>query len=593
MLALSLTCSTDAAEAATAERKAELSEGWKDKTTTQTTLYLTGLPSNLTSPQLSLIFSSYAPLRSAFVVSASGPKADAPAGVSSANLVPTGSGRDRTGKGSSRGFGYIRFVLKTDAEKCLEEWGTPAGIPRSALKALEHSEGLEGIEWDKVCGRAGVKMSWAKKKLKEGEEAEKPKKKEKALKPAKAAAGDEGEAEEEAKAPRWRPGVFDYNAPRTVIIQGIPTKEELEAVKVAKAAAKEAARAEKAKKMDVDGSDDDSDDSDDDNDNDKPAAVATEGEGEGVENEEAEGKALDWKKAIKQKAKKVGEVEDVQYPVVLPSGETVAIVLLYTPRDAHNLMKKLNNHVFRGIIVGACVKSTWDLCQRLGRAKGGGRLVVRNLGFDVTTADLRTVFAKFGSLHSINFPKDSATGKPRGFAFVYYVTKSDAEKALKAVNGARIYAGMAEERIASEGGKEGKKKEVREKRKAEAKESGGGGGEKGRLVAVDWALSQDDYKKAQEAEAEAAAGSDASGSGSGSDSGSESDSDEEGSDEDEEKSDEDSDMSPVPEAALSEHPSDDDDELDEEPKAPPPTQGTTLFVRNIVFEATEAEVYDL
>jgi nucleolar protein 4 len=46
-------------------------------------------------------------------------------------------------------------------------------------------------------------------------------------------------------------------------------------------------------------------------------------------------------------------------------------------------MKKLNNHVFRGIVISAAVKSSWDLTQRLGRAKGGGRLVVRNLGFDV------------------------------------------------------------------------------------------------------------------------------------------------------------------------------------------------------------------
>jgi nucleolar protein 4 len=50
---------------------------------------------------------------------------------------------------------------------------------------------------------------------------------------------------------------------------------------------------------------------------------------------------------------------------------------------------------------------------------------------------------------------------------------------------------------------------------------------------------------------------------------------------------EDSDMSPEPET----HPDDDDDELEEEPK--PVNEGTTLFVRNISFETTEAELYDL
>lgn len=267
---------------------------------------------------------------------------------------------------------------------------------------------------------------------------------------------------------------------------------------------------------------------------------------------------------------------------------SIAIIVMYTPRHAHEVMKKLHNHVFRGIVVSAAVKSTWDLCQRLGRGKGGGRLVVRNLGFDVTIADLRTVFARFGSLHSITLPQDSTTSKPRGFAFIYYVTKSDAEKALKAVNGTRIYAGMAAERVENEGGKGGKKKEVREKKKAAEKASLGGGGDKGRLVAVDWALSKDDWKKAQEAEKGDAA------SASGSESGSDDDSsdDDEDEDSDEESDSDASDMSPEP-MEVEAHPDDDDDELEEEPKGPEPEKGMTLFVRNMSFEATEAELYDL
>lgn len=287
-------------------------------------------------------------------------------------------------------------------------------------------------------------------------------------------------------------------------------------------------------------------------------------------------------------------------------------------------MKKLNNHVFRGQLLSAAVKSSWDLCQRLGRGKGGGRLLVRNLGFDVslqclvlslshaakhwsirpqvTIADLRTTFARFGSLHSITLPVDPATSKPRGFAFVYYVTRSDAETALKKINGTRIYAGMAAERIASEGGKEGKKKDVREKKKAEKASAGGGGGEKGRVVAVDWALGKEEWKKAQEGdkvEGEAAASdarSDDDESGSDED-----DDDEDGSSDEDEDDDEDSDTSPVPEdledrdttpqpvGDAEDDGLDDDEEEEEKPKA----QGTTLFVRNISFEATEAELYDL
>lgn len=207
----------------------------------------------------------------------------------------------------------------------------------------------------------------------------------------------------------------------------------------------------------------------------------------------------------------------------------------------------------------------------------------------VSIPDLRTVFSRFGSLHSINLPLD-ATGTPRGFAFIYYLSKSSATAALTAINGTRIYGGLAKERVESEGGKGGKKKEVREKKKREELSGGGGGGEKGRVVAVDWALGKDEWKRAQEEEKakESASGEEESGS-------------EEESDEEENEEDEDSDMSPVPEGAEDEeeeveearHADDDDDELDEEPKGPEPPKGTTLFVRNMSFEATESELYDL
>jgi nucleolar protein 4 len=165
-----------------------------------------------------------------------------------------------------------------------------------------------------------------------------------------------------------------------------------------------------------------------------------------------------------------------------------------------------------------------------------------------------------------------------------------AEAALKGVNGTRIYSGMAAERIASEGGKEGKKKEVREKKKAEKAQFQGGGGEKGRVVAVDWALSKEDWEKAQEEAKEGA-----SESGSGSDSGEDSEEDKDSEDgEESEEEDEDSDTDPIPvglddDGKDEEHDSEDEEEEDAKPKQ----EGTTLFVRNMSFEATEAELYDL
>ncbi|GAA5985623.1 hypothetical protein JCM5350_004113 [Sporobolomyces pararoseus] len=566
-----------------------------DSTSPQTTLYLTNLPPTLTSPQLTLIFSSYAPIRAAFVVSTGGGGgSSAPApdfGGSSANAISVKAGRDRTGKSTSRGFGYVRFVLRTDAEGCLKEWGTE-GIPRSAMRDVEGQTEMQNVDWNSICGKGAIKMSWAKKKLREGEAPEgaekdwkkkkSEKKEEKTIVETSTPVEAENVVEEDQPQKKWRPGLWDYNAPRTVIVQGLPLPGEEGSMEEAAEGEEEAQQAEPQdeNEMQVD----------------QTTTTAEGGEATGSNSVvKKSSKPVDWSKALKQRAKKIGDVEEVKFPVELASGEQVALVTMYTPRHAHDLMTKLNNHVFRGVLVSAAVKSTWDLCQRLGRAKGGGRLLVRNLGFDVTIPDLRAAFARFGSLHSINLPLDAKTGKPRGFAFIYYITKSCAEAALKAVNGTRIFHGMAAERIASEGGKEGKKKEVREKKKAEKEAAKGGGGEKGRLVAVDWALGKEDWKKAQEEDAEKEEKVDGE---SGSEEGSSEDDDSEEEDSEEEE-DEDSDMSPVPEGAEDSdmspepeaHPDDEDDELEEEPK--PTNEGTTLFVRNISFETTEAELYDL
>lgn len=174
---------------------------------------------------------------------------------------------------------------------------------------MEGAEGLENVEWDKLCGRDGMKMGWAKKKLKEGEVAEGPKeKREKKPKVEKPIPED---VEEEERQPKWRPGVFDHAAARTVIVQGIPlplTEEEIAAEKAAKSA-----------KMDVDGEEEDGE-KEDEKEEEAEAKEGEDGEGDG---EGESGKAIDWKKAIKQKAKKSGDVEDVQWPVLLPSGESV------------------------------------------------------------------------------------------------------------------------------------------------------------------------------------------------------------------------------------------------------------------------------
>jgi len=67
-------------------------------------------------------------------------------------------------------------------------------------------------------------------------------------------------------------------------------------------------------------------------------------------------------------------------------------------------------------------------------------LRVGNLPFKTQAEDLRILFEKYGYIGDIFLPKDRETGRPRGFAFVRYPDKRDAEDALDALNG-RTYDG--------------------------------------------------------------------------------------------------------------------------------------------------------
>jgi RNA recognition motif-containing protein len=62
------------------------------------------------------------------------------------------------------------------------------------------------------------------------------------------------------------------------------------------------------------------------------------------------------------------------------------------------------------------------------------RLFVGNLAYDTTEAELREHFAAVGPLSYIYLPTDRETGKPRGFAFIEFSARADAEEAIRRLN---------------------------------------------------------------------------------------------------------------------------------------------------------------
>ncbi|MBN1663246.1 MAG: RNA-binding protein [Deltaproteobacteria bacterium] len=62
-------------------------------------------------------------------------------------------------------------------------------------------------------------------------------------------------------------------------------------------------------------------------------------------------------------------------------------------------------------------------------------IYVGNLPYNVTEDELKDLFAQFGTIETVNIPKDNYSGQAKGFGFVEIPDNSSADKAIKALNG--------------------------------------------------------------------------------------------------------------------------------------------------------------
>ncbi|MFB2978599.1 RNA recognition motif domain-containing protein [Microseira sp. BLCC-F43] len=63
-------------------------------------------------------------------------------------------------------------------------------------------------------------------------------------------------------------------------------------------------------------------------------------------------------------------------------------------------------------------------------------IYVGNLSYEVTEADLNSVFAEYGSVKRVQLPTDRETGRKRGFGFVEMGTDAEENAAIEALDGA-------------------------------------------------------------------------------------------------------------------------------------------------------------
>jgi RNA recognition motif-containing protein len=65
-------------------------------------------------------------------------------------------------------------------------------------------------------------------------------------------------------------------------------------------------------------------------------------------------------------------------------------------------------------------------------------MYIGNLAYNVTEEDLTEAFSEFGNVESVNIIKDRFSGQSKGFGFVDMPDNSEADKAIKALNGKDI-----------------------------------------------------------------------------------------------------------------------------------------------------------
>lgn len=85
-------------------------------------------------------------------------------------------------------------------------------------------------------------------------------------------------------------------------------------------------------------------------------------------------------------------------------------------------------------------------------------IYIGNLSENTTDDTLKSLFAEFGVVESVKVIRDRFSGRSKGFGFLEMPSNSEADQAIKALNGNRIDGNNIKVRPADSGGKKRKKR---------------------------------------------------------------------------------------------------------------------------------------
>jgi RNA recognition motif-containing protein len=88
-------------------------------------------------------------------------------------------------------------------------------------------------------------------------------------------------------------------------------------------------------------------------------------------------------------------------------------------------------------------------------------IYIGNLSYITTEDTLKDLFTEFGSVESVKVIKDRYSGRAKGFGFIEMPSNSEADQAIKALNGNRVDGSHIKVRPADSGGKRRKRRPSR------------------------------------------------------------------------------------------------------------------------------------
>jgi len=141
---------------------------------------------------------------------------------------------------------------------------------------------------------------------------------------------------------------------------------------------------------------------------------------------------------------KSGSLKSVKVKKHVKNGKNVSMGFGFVEFDsvetATSVCKDLQGTVLDGhaLILQLCHgKKDGQAAKKNDKDKSSTKLLVRNVAFEATEKDLRQLFSPFGQVKSLRLPMKF--GSHRGFAFVEYVTKQEAQNALQALASTHLY----------------------------------------------------------------------------------------------------------------------------------------------------------